>query len=318
MLAQVERVAPTETPVMITGEPGTGKELVAKALHDLSGRAGGPFVPVDCAALDEWRFDREVFGVEDREQGGEGAATGGLIRAAEGGTLFLDEVWILSPGSQAKLLRLLDTHIFRPEEGSWPVKADFRLICSSERDLRELVAKGRFRNDLYLRLGSFPVEVPPLRNRPEDIPLLVDSLLWRLESQRECRRVDPGVIEVLQRYTFPGNVRELSSILERACVLADGDTIKPEHLPPDLLKRRLERRGSLSFSGDVVPLADVELLYIDWAVKNYPWTQRELAHELEISERTLYRRLQRFEERSERLKRSAVAISPLGDLKFPH
>ena len=304
MLQDLEIVGPTEKAVTLFGEAGTGKELVAKALHEISPRAHRAFVPVDCAALHEWRFERELFGHTRGAFPGAAEARTGFIGAADGGTLFLKEVEALTSAAQVKLLRLLETGFYIPEGATQPQRSEFRLICSSTRSLDDLSAAGRFRDDLRHQIGGFPIAVPSLRDRATDIPILVESLLSRLERLQPRPEVDPSTMEVIQAYSFPGNVRELIHILERACLMADGNTILPEHLPPDCRASGDFSRRVLAFEGDVVPLREVETLYIDWAAKRSVGSQRALARRLGISERTLYRKLQKA--------RDALPSPPVG------
>jgi DNA-binding NtrC family response regulator len=293
MLQDLEIVGPTEKAVSIFGEAGTGKELVARAVHEISPRAHRAFVPVDCAALHEWQFERELFGHTRGAFPGAAEARTGFIGAADGGTLFLKEVEALASAAQVKLLRLLETGFYIPEGATQPQRSEFRLICSSTRSLDDLAAVGRFRDDLRHQIGGFPIAVPSLRDRATDIPILVESLLSRLERLQPRPEVDPSTMEVIQAYSFPGNVRELIHILERACLMADGNTILPEHLPPDCRASGDLSSPKLEFEGDVVPLGEVEARYIDWAAKRTVGSQRALARRLGISERTLYRKLRK-------------------------
>ena len=218
MLELVTRVAPEPVTVLLLGESGTGKELVARSLHDMSLRSDGPFVPVDCSGLSETLFESELFGHE------KGAFTGayerkrGLVEASNRGTLFLDEVGDIPLSLQVKLLRLLETGAFRRVGSVEQRHSDFRLVCATHRNLEQMVADETFRSDLYYRMSAFPVHLPPLRERVEDIPILVESLLER-SGQRESLRVHPKTQAILQSYSFPGNVRELQNVLLRACLL---------------------------------------------------------------------------------------------------
>ena len=292
MLGLVERVAPSDAAVLLPGESGTGKELIARAVHDASKRAGGPFVPVECSGLTESLFESELFGHE------KGAFTGaisrkiGLVEAAHGGTLFLDEIGDIPLALQVKLLRLLETLTFRRVGGIEPQKAEFRLVCATHRDLKAMVAQGTFREDLYYRISTFPIHLPPLRERGGDIDLLAEAMLARFAGERH-HRLSPEALACLQRYAFPGNIRELRNILERATLLADGDTILPEHLPDECCQGH--EAGALpspQFGGEIIPLKELEQAYLRWARASHRGDQRSLAAKLGLSERTLYRKLQ--------------------------
>lgn len=294
LLKTLQRIGPTDNPVLIYGEPGSGKDLVARTLHELSARASGPFVPVDCSSLREWQFERELFGHVSGAFPGASEPAPGLLGAASGGTLLLDEISALAGSLQAKLLRLLETGLYLPEGGTEPRSIDFRLICTSERDLRELVDRNEFREDLRLQISVFPVEVPPLRQRLEDLPLLVESLLQGIDTAGHCLGLSSEAIDTLQSYSYPGNVRELRGILERACLMADGERIEPRHLPAECRAHAISPPdGELHFDGDVIPLGDLEGRYIDWAVRKLRCSHRDLARILGVSERTLYRKLSR-------------------------
>lgn len=293
MLEDLDRFGPTEKPVSISGEAGTGKELIAVALHDVSPRRHRPFIPVDCAALHEWQFERQLFGHAKGAFPGADEARNGFIGAALGGSLFLKEIDALSSAAQVRLVRLLETDWYTPEGSTQPLRADFRLICSSKRNLDDLARAGSFRDDLRLRIGGFPIEVPPLRERVEDIPILVQSLLSRLECLQPCPAIDPSAMERLKTYAYPGNIRELIHILERACLTAEGNVIRPEHLPPDCQPTQPRPGPELAFKGEIVPLRELETLYIEWAANRSVGSQRALARQLGVSERTIYRKLQR-------------------------
>ena len=281
MLALVARVAPTDTSVLLLGETGTGKEMVARAVHEASPRVGAPFVAVDCSGLAETLVESELFGHERGAFTGALARKTGLVEAAAGGTLFLDEVGDIPLGLQVKLLRLLETGTFRRVGGIEPLHADFRLIAATHRDLGRLVREERFRSDLYFRIAAFPVTLPPLRERRTDIGLLAESLLSRI-SPGSTRGLSPAALERLQRHDFPGNVRELRNILERANLLADGEVIDHEHLPANLAVTS-DRGGSM--------LEHAERHALSTALATHSGSRRELAKALGISERTLYRKL---------------------------
>ncbi len=305
MLELMARVAPSDATVMLQGESGTGKELVAKAIHDASRRADRPFVAVDCSGLTETLFESELFGHEKGSFTGASTRRIGLVEAASGGTLFLDELGDIPLGMQVKLLRLLETGTFRRVGASDFLKADIRLISATHRNLRAMVEDGRFRQDLYYRLNTFPIALPALRERRSDIPLLAEALLERVASSRDLR-LAPATLECLGVYDFPGNVRELRNVLERASLLCDGNVIQLEHLPVEVLES--DRRPRINaVAGE--PARDEQLLADDVSetvsgtlsqlesaalrarLERHKGNRKTLATELGISERTLYRKL---------------------------
>ncbi len=288
MLELVRRVAPSNTAALLLGESGTGKELVAQTIHQQSAREHGPFVVVECSGLTETLFESELFGYEKGAFTGAGQRKIGLVEAASGGTLFLDEVGDIPLGLQVKLLRLLETGTFRRVGGVEALRADFRLIAATHRNLKEMVENGSFRRDLYYRLSVFPIDLPALRDRREDIGLLADTLLARLGPGRAYSLSDAARAR-LQAYDYPGNIRELRNIIERAMLMADGDTLLPEHLPPELA-------GTDAYAGTpgvdaIVPLEIAEQRYLQWALARHGGDRKSLARQLGISERTLYRKL---------------------------
>jgi DNA-binding NtrC family response regulator len=293
MLELMSRVAPSDATVMLQGESGTGKELVAKAIHDASHRASQPFVAVDCSGLTETLFESELFGHEKGSFTGAAARRIGLVESASGGTLFLDELGDIPLGMQVKLLRLLETGTFRRVGASDFLKSDIRLISATHRNLRRMVDEGRFRQDLYYRLNTFPISLPALCERLSDIPLLVEMLLQRVAPGRKLF-LSETALAVLMHYDYPGNVRELRNVLERASLLCDGDIIYPEHLPSELqsgtVSVGLDEAGCASKS--VIPtLADLETAALRERLAQHQGNRKVLAAELGISERTLYRKL---------------------------
>lgn len=234
----IRQVAPSEATVLIMGESGTGKELIADALHNHSNRSDRPLVKVNCAALPGQLLESELFGYE------KGAFTGafkdkpGRFILARGGSIFLDEIGELPLEIQAKLLRVLQERVVEPLGSVKPVPVDVRIICATNRNLRQEVREGRFREDLYFRLNVLELTVPPLRERLDDLPLLVHDLLERLsqKNHREVRRVSPAFMEALAAYAWPGNVRELENVLERALILNRSDILGPESLPSQILQ----------------------------------------------------------------------------------
>ena len=288
MMELVARVAPSNAAVLLQGESGTGKELVASAIHQMSRRADGPFVAVDCSGLAETLFESELFGHERGAFTGAVARKIGLIEAASGGTLFLDEVGDIPLSIQVKLLRLLETGTFRRVGSPELRKAEVRIVSATHRPLNDMVADGRFRQDLFYRLNIFPIHLPPLRQRGEDIALLAESLLARVAGGRSLS-LSAEAFAWLGGYRFPGNVRELRNILERACLLCDGDEIRRQHLPADAPP--LAEAMLLVSSGRFDPGVPGELALGELA-KVFAGNRKALAQHLGLSERTLYRRLQ--------------------------
>ncbi|HKT59189.1 MAG TPA: sigma-54 dependent transcriptional regulator [Gemmatimonadales bacterium] len=236
VMKTLARVAPSQATVLVVGETGTGKELVARTIHHFSERADRRFVAVNCSALAEGLLESELFGHVRGAFTGAGAARPGLFREADRGTLFLDEIGDISPALQARLLRALQEHEIVPVGSETPVRIDVRVLAATHRDLPELVRQGRFREDLYYRLNVVTLTLPPLRARPQDIPLLIDHFLRELATRhgRGPVAVDPEAQRRLLAYDWPGNIRELQNVLERAMLLAEQDVIGPEHLPPEV------------------------------------------------------------------------------------
>jgi DNA-binding NtrC family response regulator len=290
MLELLNRAAPAMTPVLLLGESGTGKELAAQALHDLSPRHHMPFVPVDCSGMTESLFESELFGYEKGAFTGANQRKIGLVEAAAGGTLFLDELGDIPLSLQVKLLRLLETGTFRRVGGIETLRADFRLVAATHRGVKEMVEAGSFRRDLYYRISAFPIHLPALRERREDLPVLAETLLARLAPERGLR-LNRAAQAWLMAYDFPGNIRELRNLLERAVLLTDGDEIGPEHF---LSEQAPPQPGVATDAeaGEIVPLDVAEGRYIQWALAQVGGDKRVLAQRLGISERTLYRKLQ--------------------------
>ncbi len=288
MLGLIERVAPSEASVLLLGESGTGKELVSQAIHNASNRANKPYVVVDCSGLTESLFESELFGYEKGAFTGATQRKQGLIESASGGTLFLDEVGDIPLNLQVKLLRLLETGTYRRVGGVEPLRADFRLVAATHRDLKKMVEQETFRKDLYYRISTFPIHVPSLAERCEDIPLLSAALLERISPKRKLK-LHPETIAKLQVRNYAGNIRELRNILERASLMTDGDTVMPEQLEID--KENPNQVTNLPHQV-IIPLEQAEKQYLQWAEANCQGDRRMLARMLGISERTLYRKLQ--------------------------
>lgn len=294
-LEMAMRVAPSTSSVLLLGESGTGKELVAKAIHEASPRASAPFVVVECASLTETLFESELFGHDKGAFTGATSTRVGLAESANGGTLFLDEVGDIPLSMQVKLLRLLETGTFRHVGSSDLRHTDVRVIAATHRPLRDMIAHDQFREDLYHRLSTFPIRLPPLRERREDIPVLADTLLARVAPQRHLS-IAPVAQQHLMRHPFSGNIRELRNVMERAVLFCDGDVIELHHIELALAADSWEPVPAVTPSltrpkplpGSRHALADVALLE---AAQAHRGTRAELAASLGISERSLYRKL---------------------------
>ena len=288
MLELIERVAPADAAVVLLGESGTGKELVAEAIHNASKRRNGPFVPVDCSGVTETLFESELFGYEKGAFTGATQRKQGLVEAASGGTLFLDEVGDIPLSLQVKLLRLLETGTYRRVGGVEPLRANFRLISATHRNLKTMVEQEQFRKDLYYRISTFPIHLPALAERREDIPLLAQALLARILPNRSLE-LHPDASNLLLQLNYPGNIRELRNILERATLLTDSNTILPEHLACDTMAP--EPTSNPFYGSHIIPLDTLEQHYLQWASAHHKLERKLLAEKLGISERTLYRKL---------------------------
>jgi len=309
----ITEVARTDVSVLIQGESGTGKELVAQAVHAHSPRHGEAFVPIDCCTLQENLFESELFGHERGAFTGADRRKPGLIEAAVRGTLFLDELGEAGPAVQAKLLRVIETGRFRRVGATNDLRADVRIIAATNRDLLARAKEGHFRADLYYRLSTFVIDVPPLRERIEDIPALATSFLVRRGQSQGTRTktLSPEAIEWLQGYHWPGNVRELRNVIERAFIMAvDAPIIDSRHMPlqrPPAAKdsalsstgRLASDKGSteLVFPGEPT-LEIIERTYLDHLLTKYQGNRRRIALTLGVSERTAYRMLERHGLRS--------------------
>lgn len=288
MMEMVARVAPAEAAVLLQGESGTGKELVAHAIHQLSRRIERPFVAVDCSGLAETLFESELFGHERGAFTGAVTRKTGLVEAASGGTLFLDEVGDIPLSIQVKLLRLLETGTFRRVGSTELRQADIRIVSATHRPLLEMVAAGSFRQDLYYRLNVFPIFLPPLRERGEDVLVIAESLLPQVDNGRKLQ-LSGDARDWLRHHDFPGNVRELRNVLERACLLSDGEEIEIRHLPTEsATSQPVSGFQSHRNSARKLPLTEAELREL---ARNFPGNRKALARHLGMSERTLYRRL---------------------------
>ncbi len=305
LLGLINRVAEYDISVLLQGESGTGKELVAHSIHQASFRKEMCCITVECSGLSESLFESELFGHE------KGAFTGainkkkGLVEEAEGGTLFLDEIGDVPLSLQVKLLRLIETRTFRRVGGVEQLKTDFRLVCATHKNLKEMVKNGEFREDLYYRISTFPINLPALRDRLEDIPLLVNTILERITGRRKMH-VSNEVLACFSQYNFPGNIRELRNILELARVMTDSNLIEITHLPESVFEDE-QQNDSQSNSSDkafvknltaddkvieqLLTLEQHENKYLLWLNQYFKEDKKVLAEKLGISERTLYRKL---------------------------
>jgi DNA-binding NtrC family response regulator len=290
----IERIAPSDKPVLILGESGTGKELVARALHAQSSVADRPLVVINCAALPESLLESELFGHEKGAFTGAAEAKPGLFEIADGGTLFIDEFGELAGGLQAKLLRVLEDGSMRRIGSVKERRVNVRLIAATNRDLAKEVAEGRFREDLYYRVNVLSISIPPLRDRLEDIPLLVEHVLgkeWTLGA---------GVEELFQNSKWPGNIRQLVNALERAKILSDNQTIEIPNLPPELRKESdpalINDSTSMKANpiGDAIPIESISRMHITEVLKRNHGNKAKAARELGIARRSLYRMLEKF------------------------
>jgi len=290
------RVAGLNTTVMVTGETGTGKELVAKAVHRNSRRAGKPFIAINCAAVTETLLESELFGHEKGAYTGADRARAGLFETAHEGTLFLDEVGELSPAAQAKLLRILADGEFQRVGSTHTRKVDVRVIAATHRNLQEHVQKGLLREDLYYRLAVVPIHLPPLRERREDIPVLCSALLARIAQEIKVpnRSISPPALDKLLPYSFPGNIRELRNLLERALILGQGPDLQPEDFPLqplEMFSASAQRELSVSQIAELLPdeidlrdtLTQLERALISRALKDSGGVQAKAARRLGLS-----------------------------------
>ena len=288
VLEMIEHVARTDATVLIRGESGTGKELVARAIHANSPRRYAPIIPVNCGGLPETLLETEFFGHE------KGAFTGaqyrrkGRLEMADGGTLFLDEVGSIGVKMQVDLLRVLETKEFTRVGGMKPINVDFRVICATNEDLEKAVTDGRFREDFYYRINVFTIEVPPLRARRADIPVLANHLFERFSRHMETRitGITPAAMTLLENYDWPGNVRELSNAIERAMVIGKGPSIRPEDLP-------LRARTRAESPPD--SLAEVEKRHIAAVLAKTEWNITRAAELLGVDRATVYNKVKKYE-----------------------
>jgi DNA-binding NtrC family response regulator len=291
----IEQAAPTDASVLISGESGTGKELVAQTIHQLSGRKGSPFVAVNCAAIPESLLESEMFGHERGSFTGATERRQGCFELAHKGTLFLDEIAEMSVKIQPKLLRVLQEQSVRRVGGQKEQLVDVRVIAATNVDPMKAVQNGDLRDDLYYRLNVIPVCVPPLRERLEDIPLLVHHFIVELNAQnnKDVRAIDPEALRALQRYAWPGNIRELRNVIERAIILSGSEFIEAKHLPPDLSGERAARMPKEGLAPGM-RVDEVERRLIELTLVHTRNNKTRAAEILGITTKTLQNKLKRF------------------------
>ncbi|MDD4051089.1 MAG: sigma-54 dependent transcriptional regulator [candidate division Zixibacteria bacterium] len=291
----VKQVAQVDSTILIRGESGTGKDLLCHAIHSLSQRCDGPFVSINCAAIPETLLESELFGH------GKGAFTGairdkeGLFKVADGGTFFLDEIGNTSLGIQVKLLRVLEEKKITPVGETKPIPVDVRLICATNANIEDEVTAGRFRSDLFYRLNVIPVHIPPLRERVEDIPLLVDYFVDKFCSRHNQphKEIQPEVYNILSVYGWPGNVRELENTIERAVLLTKGYILTPASFPEPIVNGKGD--GLVNVVDHKTPtLESIEQAYIHWVLEQTGGNKSKAARMLGIDASTLYRKLEKY------------------------
>jgi DNA-binding NtrC family response regulator len=296
----IERVAPTESAVLVLGESGTGKELVARAIHERSARAQRPFVPIHCGALPREVLESELFGHEKGAFTGAIAAKPGLIDLADGGTLLLDEIGEMEPDSQVKLLRALETGMFFRVGSTRSRTVDVRIVASTNRDLAEAMKTGEFRQDLYYRINTITVTLPPLRERPEDIALLAHHFV-ETNAAYGAKRLGPAALAALEAYRWPGNVRELLHAIERAVILSRDEEIQPSDLPPEVLGAAAPA-PTASLAGGGVSLETMERHHIVATLRQVNGHRGKAAALLAIDPKTLYRKILGYEIKPEEFR----------------
>lgn len=294
VLEQIRQVAPTDATVLIQGESGTGKELMARAIHDLSNRAGGPFVAMNLGALPESLLESELFGHEKGSFTGASRQKPGCFEQAFGGTLFLDEITEIPTKSQVDLLRVLETGYFTRVGGEQVLRSDARIVSATNRNIQEIVEEGTFREDLYYRLNIIPIQVPPLRSRREDIPLLIKHFLdhFCLRHHRPSKVLDSAALKLLTENAWPGNIRQLRNVIERLVITSQSEEIQCKDLPSELTKTLKE---DTALKGSLVEIAEAaEKLAIAQALSANEFHRERTAKALAISVRTLHYKMNRY------------------------
>ncbi|RLB00133.1 MAG: sigma-54-dependent Fis family transcriptional regulator, partial [Deltaproteobacteria bacterium] len=278
----------TDVPVLITGETGTGKELIAKAIHAKSPRKHGPFIPINCGAFPEHLLETELFGHEKGAFTGAHRAKKGRIEMSHGGTLFLDEVGEIPLKMQVDLLRVLETKSFHRVGGTEEINVDFRILAATNRNLLEEINKGNFRQDFYYRLNVISLHIPPLRERPEDIPVLAEHFMRRYsrETNKDIDTITPEAMEVLKRYPWPGNVRELQNAIERAVVISKKRCLDVD----EFSSLQVSQKGA----GEAKSLEEIEKEHIEAMLRAHDWNISKTARALKINRVTLHKKIKKY------------------------
>ncbi|MGC8697604.1 MAG: sigma-54-dependent transcriptional regulator [Halothiobacillus sp.] len=300
----IDKIRDVRINVMIEGESGSGKELAARAIHDRSDFAAMPYIVIDCGALTDTLLENELFGHEKGAYTGASSTKQGLLEVASGGTVFLDEIGNISDAMQVKLLRVIQEQQITRVGGVTPIKIDVRFIVASNRDLAQMVSEGSFRHDLYHRLHVVRLRIPPLRERREDIPVLIDHFIRHFASRynRPAERFEAGCLERIEHYPWPGNIRELKNMIERAVALSSGPEIRldseSQTTPPWATPRTKARQADTpdTLAGDYPTLEVLERRYIEKLLKEYEGNREKTAQTLGINKSTLWRKLQGYEQ----------------------
>ncbi|MGI2173425.1 sigma-54 interaction domain-containing protein [Shewanella ulleungensis] len=302
MLNKINRASQSNIAVLLQGETGSGKELVAKAVHQASNRSDKPFVVIECTGLSENLFESELFGFEKGAFTGATTSKKGLIEIAHGGTVFFDEIGDVPMNMQVKLLRLLETQCYRAVGGLKQKRSDFRLVSASHKNLLELVDKGEFRRDLYYRIAGFPIYLPSLRERQDDIPTLINHFIKL--SDYKHKKFSANALQLLSHYAFPGNIRELKNIIEQSALIANEDLIHSSDLPESVnaTTSKTATQSTTDFEANTANLIETKMMsldeieseYLAQVCQQFTGSPAELAIVLNVSVRTLYRKLQRY------------------------
>jgi PAS domain S-box-containing protein len=294
ILKTLPQIAESGASVLIEGESGTGKEMVAHAIHNLSKRRKRPFVPIHCAAIPDTLLESELFGYKAGAFTGAKKDKPGRFALAQKGTLFLDEIGEIQPAIQVKLLRFLQDGVYEPLGAVQPLKADLRILAASNKTLSELVNKGLFRQDLYYRINVVKISLPPMRERMDDLPLLIDEFIERFNRRKgkHVQQVSPEALSLLMAHDYPGNIRELENIIEHGFVMCRGETILPEHLPPELAPNFRSHQVDTSRE---IGLKDLEARYIWETLRRHDWNRLATAKALGMSKSTFFRKVKALE-----------------------